>query len=170
MALDGVPSDEQKLRRLSVKFAESRPHSNPLPGCIGALDGIQVVIEKSRADMNSLHFYSRKGFYALTVQAIVDSDYRFFSCSSLTVGSAHDALAFRLSSINHFLEAGKLPKGFWIASDEAYRVSDYIIIPFSRSTASLYQDGFNFFQSSHRLHVEQAFGILNNRWGILWWL
>ena len=168
MPLDAVPSDERKLRRMSVKFAESRPHSNPLPGCIGALDGIQVVIEKPHADMNPLHFYSRKGFYALTVQDIVDSDYRFLSCSSLTVGRAYDALAFRLSSLNSFLEAGKLPKGFWVAADEAYRVSDYIIIPFSRSKASIYQDGFNFFQSSHRLHVEQAFGILKNRWGIMW--
>ena len=168
MLLGGIPSKESALRRMAVKFAESRPHSNPLPGCIGALDGIQVVIGKPQADMNFLHFYSRKGFYALTVQAILDSDYRFLPCSSLTVGSAHDAVAFRLSSLNSFLQAGKLHKKFWVSAYEAYAVSDYIIIPFSIPTASLYQDRFNFFQSSHRLHVEQAFGILKNRWGILW--
>ena len=168
MPLGGVPSKESALRRMAVNLAESRPHSNPLPGCIGALDGIQVVIEKPQADMNPLHFYGRKGFYALTVQAIVDSDYHFLSCSSLTVGIAHDPLDFRLSSLNSFLEASKLPKGFWVYADEAYAVSDYIIIPFSRSTASLYQDGVNFFQSSHRLHVQQAFCILKSHWGILW--
>ena len=88
-------------------------------GCIGALDGIQVVIEKPQADMNALHFYSRKGLYAPTVQAIVNSDYRFLSCSSLTVGNAHDALAYGLSRLNSFLEAEKLPKGFWVSEHEA---------------------------------------------------
>ena len=32
----------------------------------------------------------------------------------------------------------------------------------------LWRDSFNFFQSSLRVHVEQAFGIFVNRFGILW--
>ena len=168
LPLNGIPTEEKELRAMAVNFAESRPHSNPLPGCVAALDGIQIAIDKPREDMNPLHFFSRKGFFALTLQAIVDSDYRFLSCSSLAVGGTHDSLAFRLSSLSSFINAGNLPRGFWIAADEAYRCTNYIIIPFSRPSASLYQDGYNFFQSSHRLHVEQAFGILKNRWGILW--
>ena len=148
-----LPADERKLGRMAVKSAESRLGSSPLPACVGALDGIQVTIEKPHSGLNPLHFYGRKGFYALIVQATMDSDYRVISCSSLTVGSTHEALAFRLSSLSAFLEAGKLPKRFLIAGIEAFRVSDYTIIPFSLATASLYQDSFNFYQSSHRLHV-----------------
>ena len=112
MPLGGIPSEERGLQWMVVKFAESRPHSSPPPSYIGPLDGIQVVIEKPLAEMNSLHFYSRRGFYAITVEAIVDSDNYFLSCSSLTVGSAHDAPAFRLPCLKSFLEAGKLSKRF----------------------------------------------------------
>ena len=56
MLIGGIPSEERKLRKMAVNFAESRPHSKPLPGCIGALDGIQVVLENPQADMNPLHF------------------------------------------------------------------------------------------------------------------
>ena len=35
MPLGGIPSKENALRRMAVKFAEYRPHSNPLTGCVG---------------------------------------------------------------------------------------------------------------------------------------
>lgn len=48
--------------------------------------------------------------------------------------------------------------------------TDKIITPFGTSNARLGsdEDGFHYFQSSHSMHIEQAFGTMKARWGILW--
>lgn len=168
MRFQEIPADFNGLKECALEFAESRPVSNPLQGCIGSLDGIAVRVEKPSSKWNPAQFYCRKEYYSVPVQAVVDSQYRFMAVSAMCVGSTHDSLAFELSSVAHYIKSGHLPLGFWIAADDAYRCSEHIITPFSRSTAGRYQDSFNFFQSSHRIHVEQAFGFLKKRWGILW--
>lgn len=164
---DGFPRDEESLRHMAAEFAESRPRSNPLPGCVGALDGISIKVVKPRKELNPLQFFCRKGYYSLPVQAIVDANYRFVAASAMCVGSTHDSLAFQLSGMGRFIACGGLPKGYWIAADDAYGCSEQVINPFGRSTASKYLDSFNFFHSSHRIHVEPAFGMITSRWGIL---
>ena len=52
---------------------------NLFSGCIGAVDGWIVKIKKpSKKDgvMDPKSFYSRKGFYGISVQAIVDKKKR----------------------------------------------------------------------------------------------
>lgn len=137
-------SDERGFRRMAAEFSESRPHSNPLRGCVAALDGIQIQIEKPPKWYNPLHYFCRKGFFSVPVQAIVDSSYRFIASSTMCVGSTHDSVAFELSNIADYLRSGKLPKGFWIAGDEAYRCSEHVCTPFPRTFASKYQDSYNF--------------------------
>lgn len=66
------------------------------------------------------------------------------------------------------LRSSKIPSGFWIAGDDAYSATESLDIPFKRSLTSKYQDAYNFFQSSQRIHVEQAFRMLMKHWGILW--
>lgn len=58
-----------------------------------------------------------------------------------------------------------LPAGYWIGADAAYMCSESILVPFSsvklQDTAEgVWRDTFNFFKSSHRVHVEQTFGML----------
>lgn len=163
-----LPETEEELIAKAAEFSESRPVSNPLLGCIGSIDGIAIAIEKPPEGYNPLHFYNRKGYFALPVQAVVDADYRFIAVSITCSGSTHDALCYKLSNIYENLEKGNVPKGFWIAGDDAYPTSPYLITPFSSSFASSFQDSFNFFHSSMRVHVEQSFGMLKRRWGILW--
>lgn len=38
-----VPSDDEDLKVMKMEFSESRPHRNPLPGCVG---GISIRIER----------------------------------------------------------------------------------------------------------------------------
>lgn len=56
---------------------------------------------------------------------------------------------------------------FWIAGDEAYCVSQWIIVPYPSSTLTEDEDNFNSYPSSLRIHIEQAFGMLVARWRIL---
>jgi len=59
---------------------------------------------------------------------------------------------------------------YWIAGDDAYECTEHIItpIPKRRAPVGSREDAFNFYQSSLRMHIEQAFGVLVARWGILW--
>jgi hypothetical protein len=66
-----------------------------------------------------------------------------------------------------------MPVGFWIAGDAAFTCTDYLLTPFSKTMllASGFQtsrDAYKFYQSSHRVHIEQGLGMLVNRFGIFW--
>jgi hypothetical protein len=68
----------------------------------------------------------------------------------------------------------------WIAADDAYENSNFCLTPYGSSVAlsnlspaakrreMLKRDSFNFYQSSMRISIECAFGMLVKRWGILW--
>ncbi len=67
---------------------------------------------------------------------------------------------------------GLLPSLF-ICGDAAYECKDGIVTPWSSTSLrdedrEIFRDGFNFYLSSMRIRVEQSFGILVARWGILW--
>jgi len=172
LPMESFPDCEIRCANLSMGFSSSRGNSNPLQGCIGALDGIAVRISKPRPSdcINPASYYHRKGYYAIPVQAICDSKYRFTFFSAKCAGPTHDSVAFEVSSFAENLRNGLLPNGYWIAADDAY-VSDETIItplPISQSATGTHGDAFNFYQSSLRMHIEQAFGIMMARWGILW--
>lgn len=74
LRLKGFPKAIQRLRAIARGFQTSCKSTNPLPGCVGAVDGICIKIKKPKTHENPALFYCRKGFYAVPVQALVDSD------------------------------------------------------------------------------------------------
>lgn len=89
--------------------------------------------------------------------------------SALATVSTHDSQALEVSNIGAFLQKERLPPEFWLARDEAYTCTEFLIIPYGRAFAphGSFKDSFNFFHSSMRIHVEQTFGIITARWRIL---
>jgi DDE superfamily endonuclease len=66
-----------------------------------------------------------------------------------------------------------LPSGYWVAGDAAYVCTESLLVHFfavqlQHEEEGEWRDSVNFFQPSFRVHVEQAFGIFVNRFGILW--
>jgi DDE superfamily endonuclease len=172
LSLPGVPlEDTAELRKLAEGFALSRRSQNPIFGVVGALDGIALKISKPDDGHVPRNYWCRKGYYAIPVQAVVDSRYRFTYMSAMAVGSTHDSLAFSLSQLGIALERDGMPEGYWIAADAAYECSNCILSPWSENQVKnaehgIARDAFNYYQSSSRVHVEQAFGILVARFGI----
>jgi len=62
----------------------------------------------------------------------------------------------------------KLPDGYYILGDAAYPLSDHLLTPYPGQGLSPEKDSFNLYLSQLRVKVEQSFGILVQRWGILW--
>ena len=54
--------DVEWFKGIAKGFATSRKTVNPLPSCIGAVDGIGVSIHKPRRSVNHLKFFCRKDF------------------------------------------------------------------------------------------------------------
>eukprot|EP00951_Prasinocladus_malaysianus_P004824 scaffold34122_cov19-Prasinocladus_malaysianus.AAC.1 len=156
-----------------ARLAEKMWHRSKftMAGCIGALDGMAVRICKPKASDtdNPKHYFNRKGFYSMNLQAIADADRCFLWFSLATSGGTHDSLAFRLSNLGQQLTKRGLPPGYWIAGDDAYGITEWLICPYSTQSCRGHpaRDHFNFYQSRCRINVECAFGMLTERFGVL---
>jgi hypothetical protein len=158
--------DKEALQVISDGFQKRM--NNPLSGCIGAMDGIAIAITRPTNCVDSQSYFNRKGFFALPLQALCDHQYKFTAASCMCTGSTHDAVCFAVSGLGRYIEQHGLPGEFWIAADEAYPASDRILTPWPGRQLPANKDSFNFWLSSSRIHIEQAFGILVARWGVLW--
>ena len=164
----------------AAEFAakEKRPPIALFKYITGAVDGILIKITKPHVNQgqsyskvhNQANYFSRKGFYALNMQGVVDANYCFTHCSIYHAGSVHDSRAYKDSGVEAFAEAQPFP--FHLLGDSAYSLSEYLITPYTDGVRNQggdrYKESFNKEHSSHRMVVEQAFGILVRKWGILW--
>ena len=150
------------------------------PNCIGALDGKHIMIT-SPAKTGTLYF-NYKGHFSLNLMALVDANYKFICIDVGDYGSNVDGSVFRKSAFGQrFLDAdlnipppkpisnaphlGSLP--MVIVADEAFPLKPNIMRPYPkiRGRARLPRDMqiFNFRLSRARRIVENAFGILAQR-------
>jgi len=151
---------------------------NPLINIIGALDGIAIRQEMPAYTEVACpkDYWNRKGFFALNVQAVCDYNYEFLWMSCRTPGSNHDATALACSDLGQLLKNRTHPvilqliaEGLCIAADDAYGDCELLATPWpGGGRGDEWRDAYNFYQSSARMHIEQAFGQLVGRWGIFW--
>ena len=169
-----LPRAEDALHSASRDFKLSRSHFNPLNGCVGTLDGcVRTLdgmfgkIKETEEREYTASFYCRKGYYAIPVQAVCDSNSLFRYASGLCCGATHGALAHAVSGFMEEVKDQLLGDIFRVAGDEAYPVSEWIIVPYPASTLTDDEENFNFYLSSLRIHIEHAFGMLTARWRLL---
>jgi len=163
------------LEKLAEGFDRKSPNG-VMSGCIGALDGLAVKLEKRalKDEGDKGKFYCRKGFYSLNFQVVADADRRILWCSSRTCGSTHDSMALELTELGAILRDVAHPlnnSDYWFAGDDAYKGpannSDSLLTPYEGRSLDAAHDAFNAWQSKLRIEVECAFGALVHRWGIL---
>ena len=106
------PTDEQAMESLARSmFVRSK---QSMAGCVGALDGMAVKINRPtlRDCPNPLLYRNRKQFYSINLQAMCDGNRKFLWWSMMAVGSTHDSLAFAMSKLGQLLEKVGLPNGY----------------------------------------------------------
>jgi hypothetical protein len=168
---DQVLKDNGNREKISRLF--SSRSDGVLDGCIGALDGwlVKIFCPTNEEVENPGKYFSRKGFYALNVQVIVDMKKRVLWRFIGEKGSAHDSPVFNESKLGKFMyehAAFFLASGWYLVGDSAYALRPYLMTPHDNARPGSMEDNYNFFQSSTRIYVECTFGEIDRRWGIFW--
>ena len=125
-------------------------------------------------------FYNYKGYYSIILFALVDADYKFIWADIGTNGSASDAQIFNDCQLKQAIDSGvigfppaePLPADnvdvpYFLIGDDAFALRTWLMKPFSLMHMTLEQRIFNYRLSRARRIVENAFGILANRFGCL---
>ena len=137
-------------------------------GQVGAIDGVHF---KMRAPTNKdvdnpmRYYVSRKDTFALLAVAICDVNRRFLWADISHTSTTHDSTAWTATELGQTIAQGGLPEPYFINGDAAFTLGPSMITP-SNNDKEL--DDFDFYQSSNRMAIECAFGILVRRWGVLW--
>uniref|UniRef100_A0A3Q2Q2W5 DDE Tnp4 domain-containing protein n=1 Tax=Fundulus heteroclitus TaxID=8078 RepID=A0A3Q2Q2W5_FUNHE len=126
------------------------------PHCLGAIDGKHVFIQPP-GNSGSM-FYNYNSRFSILLMAVVDANYKFVYASAGTQGRVSDAGVFAHSDLRDALDTGTLnfpPDGTLPGTDN---VMPYMFIGDDRI--------FNYGLSRARRVVENAFGVLVNRFRV----
>jgi hypothetical protein len=173
-AIDGIngaitvefPIDD--LHKLDMLEREFRATSKGQiwAGQVGAVDGVHFKSKNpGKAVPNPRrYFVGRKDCSALLCIAVCDSKRRFTFFDISQVATTHDSTAWARSKLGVRVLNDELPQPFFINGDNAFVLSNSMIVP----SGAPEDDDFDYYQSSARMPIECAFGILVRRWGVLW--
>ena len=147
--------------RFKVLAQEFEAHHG-IPYIIGAIDGSHIPILAHVIGKED--YYCRKSFHLALLQGIVDTKCVFWDYEFGWAGSMHDRTLFQLTKVRRYCIKGKFLL-YKLIENCAYTVRPWIYNPFKRCAEVLegYKANWNFIQSSIRMCVERAFGILTGR-------
>jgi hypothetical protein len=166
LAISFPIDDPEQLSRMEMEFAKAhqrRYGSASWRGEVGAIDGIDIKQRNpGKAVQNPARYYvARKGGHQLLCIAICDAHRRFTYYDMSHTATSHDSLAWAGSKLGARIEKGDLHHSFFLAGDNAFTCTNSMITPMNDSD-------YDFYQSSNRMAIECAFGMLVRRWGVFW--
>ena len=148
------------------------------PHTLGALDGKHVAIKCPPKSGSA--YYNYKKFYSIVMMALVDADYKFIWVEVGSNGASSDGQIFKDCDLYECLQSGTLrtpadeplpgddkDTPYYFIGDDAFGIETWFMKPFSQRNLTREQKNFNYRLSRARRIVENAFGILANRFGCL---
>ena len=150
------------LRRMAAEFEALKG----IPYVTGAVDGSHISIIAPPIDPTS--YYCRKGYYSVLLQGIVDSKCQFWDYDFGWAGCCHDWTLFQNSDIGKRIKRSELLP-YKLIGDATYPIRPWFYSPFQGENEGLPRAKchWNFIQSSTRMAVKRAFGILKGWWRII---
>lgn len=147
--------------------------------CLGALDGKHIAIRQPPG--SGSYYYNYKGFFSVVLFAIVNANYEFIYVSCGTNGRISDGGVIKNTDFYNLLvtDSLKLPQPvnmpgiqdelpFVFIGDEAFSLMTNFMTPYRQTNRIGYEEKcFNYRLSRARRVVENAFGIMANRFRVL---
>ncbi|MCO5569863.1 hypothetical protein L7F22_023577 [Adiantum nelumboides] len=151
-----------RLATLAREFEVARG----IPFVVGAIDGFHIPIIAPRD--NHVDYFNRKGFHSILLQLTIAANCSIWNYDVGWAGSGHDSLNFSRSDIGQACARGELGS-YCLVGDCAYPARPYMLVPFKgcKEGLSRLKYYWNFIQSSTKMPVERAFGMLKARFHIL---
>ena len=150
-----------------------------LPHCIGAMDGKHIRIRNPA--LAGSHYFNYKKYFSMVLLAIVDANYMFMYVDIGAIGSESDGGVFAQTKFADLLErqeahlpqSSVLPKDptgpateYFFVGDDAFPLRTYLMKPYPNRACTKEERIFNYRLSRARLTVENAFGIMANRFRV----
>ena len=161
------PKDLSECERAAASF-KGKSTDGLMDRCVSCVDGWLCHIQVPRwyESANITGFFSgHYQCYGLNVQAACDAECKFTYFSVKCPGGTNDSFAFSNCKLNMLIE--NLPHGYWVAGDNAYVLTEKMLVPYSgRERHHPSKSVFNFYLCQLRIRIEQAFGLLVNKWRI----
>ena len=147
------------------------------PCCIGSLDGKHIAMQQPAE--SGTEFFNYKHFFSIILMALVDANYKFIYIDVGASGRAGDAGVFAGSTLKQALDKNslnlppdetvqgmenKLP--YHIVADDAFPLSTRLMKPYPQRNLDHTKRIFNYRLSRTRRVVENAFGIMANRFRV----
>ncbi|XP_054747281.1 putative nuclease HARBI1 [Anastrepha obliqua] len=169
-----VPQSEIEWKAIADGFEEIWN----FPNCLGAIDGKHIAIK--RPPNSGALYYNYKKFYSIVLMATVNANYEFIVADVGTNGRVSDGgviknTEFGKAIYNKTLPLpgpSQLPKSdkvlpYVFVADNAFQMQGHLIKPYPGTNLTNTQRIFNYRLSRARRIVENVFGILVSRFGVL---
>lgn len=168
-----MPTPDENLWRSIARGFQERWN---FPHCIGTIDGKHVQIQ---APPNSgSTFYNYKKYFSTVLLGLVDSQYKFIAIDTGSYGKECDSSIFSESALGQRLSSYSLavPKDeplveggvslpYVLVADEGFPLKRFVMRPFPMDKNLTDERRiFNYRTCRCRRVVENAFGILAQRW------
>lgn len=168
------PPNVAEFKTISEKFFVK----TGMPNCLGAVDGkhIRIVCPNKSGSL----YYNYKKTFSIVLLAACDANYVFTYVDVGALGSQSDGGVLARSEFGKRLLNGSLevPRSanlpgtymdfpYYFVGDSAFPLKNNLMRPFPGHNLPEDKDKFNTMLSKARVHIENAFGILANRWRIL---
>ncbi|XP_069585020.1 uncharacterized protein [Ranitomeya imitator] len=164
------PNTEEEWKKIASDFEQLWQ----FPNCGGALDGKHVRI--TQPPNSGSYFFNYKGYFSIILMALVNANYEFINVDVGMNGRVsdggvleHTLFGERLNNYDLHLPPNSETRGnlnFVFVGDEAFPLHPNLIKPFPQKNLTEERRIFNYRLSRARRVVENAFGIMANRFRV----
>jgi hypothetical protein len=155
---------------VAAKGFEDKSYARAIRNVVSVHDGYLARTETpSIKDVGNVRSYFNGHYqsYGVNIQASCDSECRFSFIGVAGPGVMPDRDAINQVRLGQLIES--LPYGYCSVGDPAYTASDRLVALFYGDAAKKCEnDNFNYYASQLRIRIEMAFGLMQQKWGILW--
>eukprot|EP00918_Siedleckia_nematoides_P096401 GHVU01211454.1.p1 GENE.GHVU01211454.1~~GHVU01211454.1.p1 ORF type:complete len:425 (-),score=20.73 GHVU01211454.1:238-1512(-) len=161
------PSTAAEIDAAAFAFRQQSEY-DVVRGCVAAVDGwlCETPAPQRWEAMNQTNYFSgHYHCYGVSVIAACDARCRFVDFCVAQPGAANDMRSYRNTDLPAAVEA--LPRARFVVGDNGFVCTNKMLTPFGGSNLDPFSDSYNFYHSQTRIRIEQTFGYMTTKWGIL---